>query len=107
MVIDTVKVWALSGRNAAWVPWFLKISAGRRSPRRACRAHSGSARKEVGGHGAVGTEQSDMELEAFRTEWQLKSAEAASTDLRVRLKVSVLTSRLLPPVFRQTITRPN
>ncbi len=28
----------------------------------------------------------DMELEAFRTEWQLKSAEAASTDLRVRLE---------------------
>jgi len=28
----------------------------------------------------------DMELEAFRTEWQLKSAEASSTDLRVRLE---------------------
>jgi len=28
----------------------------------------------------------DMELEAFRTEWQLKSAEAAHTDLRVRLE---------------------
>src|SRR5262245_9872035 len=28
----------------------------------------------------------DMELEAFRTEWQLKSAEAAYTDLRVRLE---------------------
>lgn len=28
----------------------------------------------------------DMELEAFRTEWQLKSAEAALTDLRVRLE---------------------
>jgi HlyD family secretion protein len=28
----------------------------------------------------------DMELEAFRTEWQLKSAEAAFTDLRVRLE---------------------